>query len=703
MNEQMVPNILLIWLDNSTDKNSTKYHNMITQFKSVANTIETFTDSDQCVDFLMDICDRNIILIISDALCINIVPLIHNIIQLHTIFIFGENAVVCEQWAENWSKIRGVFTQVTSICQSLRTLAGELEQNATSISFMGTSSDITNKKLNELDSSFMYTQILKEILLTINFEQIHLQEFIHYCRVVSSNDFSKLKDIEKFEQKYRDERPIWWYSREYFLYSWVNRALRLMDVEVILRMGFYIKDLLNDIERLYSEQFHEHRFNSSFTVYRGQQLLKADIDQMTKNKGGLICFNNFLSTSETKGVSFIFADPDRNNPELVGVLFVINVDPSKSTTPFASIRDISHHKDEDEVIFSMHSVFRIRDVMPSSEYKGLYQVNLTLTNDNDQDLRVLSDRISEETFPNSIGWDRLGQLLFLMGHPDKAQKIYDMLLEQPMNKDGNASLYHQLGLAKYDQGKYREAIIYYEKSLTIKQEKFSSNHPYLATSYNNIGNVYGNIGDHSKALSFHKKALEIQQQFLPSNHPDVAKYYNDIGVVYDIMREYSKALECHEKALKIRQQSLSPNHPDLARSYNNIGGVYSDKGKYSTALSYLEKGLEIRQRSLPPNHPDFAKSYNDIGNVYAKKRDFLKALLFFEKALEVQQKSLPSNHPELSKYYSNIGLVYESMSNYPVARLYYEYAVNAGKLSLSSNHPNLIIFEKNLDRVNRKF
>ena len=30
--------------------------------------------------------------------------------------------------------------------------------------------------------SFMYTQILKEILLTIDFEQEHINEFLTYCR-----------------------------------------------------------------------------------------------------------------------------------------------------------------------------------------------------------------------------------------------------------------------------------------------------------------------------------------------------------------------------------------------------------------------------------------------------------------------------------------------------------------------------------------
>jgi predicted TPR repeat methyltransferase len=79
-------------------------------------------------------------------------------------------------------------------------------------------------------------------------------------------------------------------------------------------------------------------------------------------------------------------------------------------------------------------------------------VDLTLTGDNDPDLCALANRIREETFPDSEGWHRLGQLLFKMGQPDKAQQVYEVLLEQVSSDSGKASIYFQLGSAKDDQG-----------------------------------------------------------------------------------------------------------------------------------------------------------------------------------------------------------------------------------------------------------
>jgi tetratricopeptide (TPR) repeat protein len=535
----------------------------------------------------------------------------------------------------------------------------------------------------------MYTQILKEILLTIKFEQKHIQEYIGYCREQFPDNNQELSNIQKLEKKYRTETPIWWYTSECFLYPMLNLGLRLMDVDIIIRMGFFIGDLHRQIEKLHLEQFAGHHTGEEFTVYRGQGLSEEAFKQMTKTKGGLISFNNFLSTSKKRQVSLGFAGEAAINPHLLGILFIMKIDSAQSTSPFASIRDVGYFPEEDEVLFSMHTVFRIDDIKPMDGNKRLFEVNLTLTGDNDQDLRALTDRIREETFPDSEGWYRLGSVLLKMGQSDKAQEVYEVLLEQTTNESEKGPIYHQLGTVKDDQGEYQEAITFYEKAVAILQQSLPPNPPDLAKSYNNIGMAYGSMGDYPKALSYYEKALAIQQQSLPPDHPDLVASYNNIGLVYYNMGDYPKALSSHEKALAIRQQSLPPNHPHLASSYGNIGNVYNSMGAYPKALSSHEKALAIQQQSLPPNHPDLASSYFNIGNVYHRMVDYLKALSSYEKALVIQQKSLPPNHPDLASSYYNIGLVYHSMGDYPKALAYYEKALAIQQQSLPPNHPDL--------------
>jgi hypothetical protein len=132
-------------------------------------------------------------------------------------------------------------------------------------------------------------------------------------------------------------------------------------------------------------------------VYRGQGLSTADFDKLQKTTGGLMSFNNFLSTSKVREVSLGFAQGVLGKTDTVGILFKMTVNPLVSSTNFAAIREFSYFNTEEEILFSMHTVFRIGEITKMGEDNPLYQVELKLTADDDEQLRTLTERIREET------------------------------------------------------------------------------------------------------------------------------------------------------------------------------------------------------------------------------------------------------------------------------------------------------------------
>ncbi|CAF0906927.1 unnamed protein product [Adineta steineri] len=568
INLRRMQNVLLIWLDSNIDETNADCQNTISKLRCTVNDINTFIDVDQCFEFIQTVVDNKVCMIVSGSLGQQVVPRVHNMSQVDSIFIFCRNRRYHEQWVKDWPKIKGVFTDITSICEALNEAAHQCEQNAIPLSFVG-----SNKKLDQLDPSFMYTQIIKEILLTITFKQHHIQDYFDYCGNAFEGNKKQIEHIKRLEGEYHNKTPIYWYSCQMFLYPMLNRALRLMDGDIITRMGFFIDDLHRQIEQLHQEQYAGTTAVNTFTVYRGQGLSSGDFDQMMKTKGGLISFNNFLSTSKQRNISMGFAQRATVNLDQVGVLFVMKINPALSTTPFASIAGISNFEGEKEVLFSMHSVLRIQDMKQIDGNSRLYEVNLVLTADNDPELSRLTDYIRKESFPDAESWSRLSLVLWKMGQFDKAEDIYQVLLDQTKDDQDKAPAYHQLGLLKGSQGKYEEALTFYEQSLAIYQKHFPANHSDLAGSYNNIGLLHYNMGDYPKALSYYEKALEIDQQSLPPNHPDLAMSFGHMGNVYSKMGQHSKALSFCQRAVDIAQQSLPSNHSHLQWYRNNLEDV----------------------------------------------------------------------------------------------------------------------------------
>jgi hypothetical protein len=174
-------------------------------------------------------------------------------------------------------------------------------------------------------------------------------------------------------------------------------------------MGFFIYHLHHQIEQLHQQQI-SGRYKVPFIVYRGQGLSITDFEKLVKTKGGLISFNSFLSTSKHEDTSLIFASSVSTKTDMVGVLFKIFVDPSVTSIPFAYIGDMSYYQTEEEILFSMQAIFCIGKMTRIYDSNSLYQVELTLTSDDDPQLHTLTKYIRQET-AGSTGWRRLGQLL----------------------------------------------------------------------------------------------------------------------------------------------------------------------------------------------------------------------------------------------------------------------------------------------------
>lgn len=719
-----VQNYSLVWLDSYIDG---KYQNSIDDLRKSIQKIDYFIDIDQCIDFITDMNDEKIFLIISHSSVTQILSILHEISQLKSIYIFGDNPSQMVDLTKGWLKIKGIFTEINSLHESLKQETYLHDQNSIAMSFVTKSANPV-ENLNELDQTFMYTQILKEILLELEYDEQSIKNYASYCRVYFAGNRAELEIVNMLEKDYRLHPPIWWYSAPYFIYSMLNRALRIQDVETIIQMGFFIRDLHENIKKLHQIQAEIQ----PFIVYRGQGLSKENFEKLLQSKGGLMSFNSFLSTSKDHQISLAFAKSNRDDPGLIGVLFKINVIPSIPSAPFALLNNISQFDYEEEILFSMHTIFRIGEMKQMNDTGRLWEVELKLTSDHDEQLSALTEKFRDELTGYGTGWLRLGELLMKLDEFNKAQQLFETLLLQTHNDIQKSNIYGQIGLIHHYNGNYELAMFFSQKKLEILNKTFPNNHEVLAICYGQIGMIYRSMGKYSESLLFQKKAVEILQKILPEIHPGLAMPYHNVSKIYQIMGNYSEALFYAKKAILTCEQNSPSNHPDLALAYNtfavilcainkyseartfcdkaltiwqkvlpsnhsllalgynNIGLIYQEMGSYFDALQAFEKALDVWKRTIPVNEIELALNYNNIGLTYSKMKEYSKALSFHQKAREIYSNLLPSHHPDLAVSYNNTGAVYSKMKDYKNALLYHEKALEIREKSLPSNHPLLI-------------
>ena len=283
-----------------------------------------------------------------------------------------------QTWTKEYQKIKEIFEDIRLIPNRFSEDTIEKEDNQIAISILS-SSDINSRDINRQDPSFMYFQLLKEILLNDHLaesEEETKTEMIDYCRRIYLDNPKAIIDLDNFEETFIPELSIYWYTKESFLFQMLNKALWTPQPDVLYKLRYFLRHLYYQIT---SQAEIQREKLSSMIVYRGQTMSKEQIEKIKQNVGGFLSFNNFLSTSLEKEVARNFLVGSE-----FGVLFEMHIDPTIQKFPMVNIELISYlHKDqnEQELLFAMGSVFRIIRI---EQQKNLYLVQLTLSDQIDE-------------------------------------------------------------------------------------------------------------------------------------------------------------------------------------------------------------------------------------------------------------------------------------------------------------------------------
>ena len=218
----------------------------------------------------------------------------------------------------------------------------------------------STKNSNEFEQLFAYALLLKEILINYKSSKQEKNDLIEFARFHYNENFSQLNFIDQYaNMNYNQISPIEWYTRECFIYSMTNRALKLYDMEILSKIAFFIRDLHQQIKDLHSKSLN----NEKILVYYGQGISNDQFNQLSINIDGLISFNNFLLTTIDKEISFHYALQSANDFNLISILFQIEIDCSKTLFPFVKLDEFDYFHDTDQhILFSFNSIFRIHHI-----------------------------------------------------------------------------------------------------------------------------------------------------------------------------------------------------------------------------------------------------------------------------------------------------------------------------------------------------
>jgi len=212
-----------------------------------------------------------------------------------------------------------------------------------------------------------------------------------------------------------------------------------------------------------------------------------------------------------------------------------------------------------------------------------------------------------------------------------------------------ADVFNRLGIVFRVQGKYDQAIAYFQTALDLYQESAQPKLTKIAPTLNELGIVYRKKGDLDRALTFYRRCLDREIAALGPKHPNVGYALNNLGNVFFMKKEYHRALENYQKVVSIWEMSLGAQHPDLALVLNNLASVLHLKQQYQDAEQLSLRSLAIRRQALGIRHPAVASSLSTLGGICQATGRFDEAIAHYQQALAILEAVHSPRHPELTE------------------------------------------------------
>ncbi|CAF0766388.1 unnamed protein product [Adineta steineri] len=621
----------IIWLDDSKTK-SQKTISIQQQLRTIVNYLKTFENEDDCEKYIQKMSkDEYIILIVNDQIGQKILPNIHHLQQLFSIYIYSPNKNIDQQWINQFNKVKSISIDYDELITQIKVDHMKCKYIKDEILFdifrIDQSTDLNNK--------FLYSQILIDVLLQMDSVSNDITDLMSLCRNQYKGNKTELNILREFQQNYSTHNAVWWLTKDIFISQILNKALKIENIDMIFLFRFFLRDI--------EQQLIENQCLLPIKVYRYQLMSVNKLEILKNSIGQFLSINNFLLTNINRNATLPSSKVSLSNNNYQPILFEITADPNLNK--IKAFADISSHSyfnhDEGEILFMLGSIFQLNNIYLNDN--NIWIIEMTLSSKTNQYLKSIFDNFQNDD--DEINLLAFGYILQKLNKSNDTEKYYYRLFNE-LSEDDERINYCCLNLGNiaFIKKDYDASLEWLLKSLDISLRTLQSNDMFLALIYNSMGHVYSAKHMLKSAVESYYSAISIWKQSTDENYLKIAECMNNIGIIYKQEKHYPLALDCFKETLNILEKYLSHNHFDLSKSHCNIANTYRQLGRYELALEHYYLSFKILEKYYSPVHPNLAKVLGNIGIVYALKGESEKALFYYEKALEIYRQTLPLTH-----------------------------------------------------------
>ncbi|CAF1308912.1 unnamed protein product [Adineta ricciae] len=620
----------IIWY-NEQQKNPLEYYNINTKFRrGIIDYLECFVNINEYKNYIASLTnDRpHIIIIISIFTSTELIDIFNCLKSNDLIYIHqGEfNSDVTPSLAQ--SQIRGTYDDLTQLFSDVSKEASIMNREnficKTNIS--SNSSCIVNDRTTcfEAGSNNDYFVNFLDMLMETEASPSGKQVFVEECRRLFENQQSILRIVDEFDRTYVSDRAVYWYTRNGFLYTLVNQTLRQQNIEALLFLHFFIRDLDRQLLSEIQEP-EDYDWKKLSDLYRGQRMSTVEIESLKLSYQQGV-FQSFVSTTINIEVARMFsggraiAKDDPVQP----VLFYFDCSQLKLSRGVANIQHLSDNDAEEEVLFSPLYSFSVRDV-DYDEDEHVWKVQCSMNGDETNLPLLLHQRLIKLDIAVRILISTTASF-----NSDSNEEICQLftngmmtLLDELVIPEGNIVTLDENAQVQKNT-KHAVTALFLLKGLKSFNTNSLAHKPAIsndtfAALWDCLATMYKERGEFQRALDYFEKA----QTYSIENMPIVIARKINIAQVNRMIGQYARTWSIYQELLDECIQSPDKDNfnifSQIATDIPDVESEHAMEIWYPNIFNYLEyvyTQCQEKAESKPLFNDELRIRYRALGHAY---------------------------------------------------------------------------------------
>ena len=253
-----------------------------------------------------------------------------------------------------------------------------------------------------------------------------------------------------------------------------------------------------------------------------------------------------------------------------------------------------------------------------------------------------------------------GEIYEAISYYNKASKI---LTQNKIRKNSPRmiGLKQNIALAYLNVGYYSKAEDLLKECLILSKGIFDERYE-KAVLFNELGTLYLQQGRYKEAEMYYIKASQFIERVFNNKHRLVQSPLSNRAQLYIRQKKYQEAKELSEKTIKIIRNNWGDNDVTLCSSYSNLAQVYMTENNYKKAEELIKKAIDIGEKYYGKYNNNISSYYLLLAENFKCQGKIDEAEEMFKMALKITEKSFNKNHPSRTQYSNALAYLYLSAS-----------------------------------------